>query len=134
MIQKAFRDDAMSGVQIKVWDKHFKDRQESVESDPRSGRLAMNRTSENVEHMWAAINQDQQLTVQKLEADPGIPKTTVSKILTQSLGMECIMAMSIPQLLLPEQKEHHAVVAHDLTQTTTNEPDFFKRVVTRDGS
>ena len=134
MIQKAFRDDAMSAVQIKVWYKRFEDGRESVESDPCSGRPATSRTPENVEYVPAAINKDRQLTVQKLEADPGIPKTTVSKILTQSLGMECIMAMSIPQLLLPEQKEHHAVVAHDLTQTTTNEPDFFKRVVTRDGS
>ena len=25
MIQKAFRDDAMNAVQIKVWHKHFKD-------------------------------------------------------------------------------------------------------------
>ena len=29
MIQKAFKDDAMSVVQIKVWYKHFKDGQES---------------------------------------------------------------------------------------------------------
>ena len=35
MIQKAFRNDALSATQIKVRDKHFKDGQESVESDPR---------------------------------------------------------------------------------------------------
>ena len=34
MIQKAFGDDAMSAGQIKVWHKHFKSAQESVESDP----------------------------------------------------------------------------------------------------
>ena len=124
----------MSAAQIEAWHKCLKDGQESVESDPCSGRPATSRTPENVEYVLAAINKDRQLTVQKLEADPGVPKTTVSNISTQSLGMECIMAMSIPQLLLPEQKEHHAVVAHDLTQTTTNEPDFFKKVVTRDGS
>ena len=46
MIQKAFRDNAMSAAQIKVWHKCFKDGQESVESDPRSGRLVIRKTPE----------------------------------------------------------------------------------------
>ena len=33
MIQKAFRDDAMSAEQIKMWHKYFKNCQEPVESD-----------------------------------------------------------------------------------------------------
>ena len=58
--QKAFRDDAMSAAQIKVWHKHFKDDWESVESDWHSGRPETSRTPENVEHVWAAINKDLQ--------------------------------------------------------------------------
>ena len=34
----------------------------------------------------------------------------------------------------PEQKEHCAAVADDLIQTATNEPDFLKKVITRDES
>ena len=63
MIQKAFRDEAMSAAQIKVWHKCFEDGQESVESDPHPGRPAISRTPENVEHVEAPINKDQQLTV-----------------------------------------------------------------------
>ena len=63
MIQMAFRDDAMSIVQIKVWHRCFKDGQESVESDPHSGRPTTSKTPENVEHLWAAIIKDQPLTV-----------------------------------------------------------------------
>ena len=58
MIQKAFEDDAMNAVQIKVWHKHFKDGRDSVESDPRSGRPAASRTLESVERVWAATNKD----------------------------------------------------------------------------
>ena len=54
-IQKAFRDDAMSAPQIKVWHKYFKDRRESVESGPRP---AASRAPENVECVRAAINKD----------------------------------------------------------------------------
>ena len=68
----------------------------------------------------------QRLAVQELKADEGIPKTTVSETLTQDLGMKCVVAQFIPQLLLPEQKEHRAAVANDLIQSTTNEPDFLK--------
>ena len=68
----------------------------------------------------------------ELEADLGIPKTTVSDILTQNLGMKIVMAKFIPWLLLPEQKEYCAAVANDLIQSTTKEPDFLKKVITRD--
>ena len=52
----------------------------------------------------------------------------------QNLGMERVMAKFVLQLLLPEQKEHRAMVANDLIQTTTNEPDFLQKVITGDES
>ena len=76
----------------------------------------------------AAINKDRQWTVWELEADLGVPKTTVSEILTQSLGMKCVVAKSALRLLLPEQKEHCAAVANDLIHTATNGPGFLKVV------
>ena len=52
----------------------------------------------------------------------------------QDLGMKCVVAKFVLQLLLPEQKEHHTAVVNDLIQTTTNEPDFLKKVITGDDS
>ena len=46
----------------------------------------------------------------QLEADLGIPETTVPEILTQDFGMKRVVAKFTPQLLLPEQKEHCAVL------------------------
>ena len=66
----------------------------------------------------------------ELEADLEIPKT-VPEILMQDLGMKRIVAKFIPQLLLPEQKEHRSAVANDLIQTATNESGFLKKVITR---
>ena len=45
-----------------------------------------------------------------------------------------ILARFVPWLLLPEQKKHCAAVANDLIKTITNEPDFLKKVITRDES
>ena len=68
-------------------------------------------------------------TVGEAEADLGIPKTTVSKILTQDLGIKIRS-----WLLLPEQKEHCAAIANNLIQTTTNEPDLLKNIINGDES
>ena len=65
--------------------------------------------------------------MQELEVDLGIPNSTVSEILMQDLGMKCVVAKFVLQLLLLEQKEHRAAVANDLIQTATNEPDFLKK-------
>ena len=58
MIQKAFGGNVVSAAQIKVWHKCFKDGQESVESDPRSGGPETSRTPETVERVQTAINKD----------------------------------------------------------------------------
>ena len=120
MTQKAFGDDAMSASQTKVWHKCFKDGWESVANDLCGGRTATSRTPENVKHVWAATNKDQQLTGREREADLGISKTPSSETLTQDLGMKQVVAKFALGLLLPEQKECCAAVANDLTQTTTN--------------
>ena len=132
MTQKAFGDDAMSAVQMKMWHKCFRDGGESVESDPHSGRPATSTTPENVERVWVVINKDQRLTVGELEADLGIPKTTVPEILTQDLGTKHVMVKITSRLLLPERKEHRAAGGNDMIQTTIDEPDFLKKVITRD--
>ena len=112
MIQKVFRDEAVSAAQIKVWHKHFKDGRESIESDPCSEGL------QHAEHlrMWKVYRvQSTKISnwLRELEADLGIPNTTVSEILMQDLGMKHIVAKFVPWLLLPEQKEHRATVAND---------------------
>ena len=126
MIQMAFWDNAMNAAQTEVWNK---DGWESVESGLHSGKPATSKTPENVERVRAAMNKDQPLTAQELEADLGILKTTVFEILMQDLGMKRVVAEFVPQLLLPEQKGHQATVANDLIKTSNNEPDFLKKVI-----
>jgi len=134
MIKKAFGDDSISETQIKFWYRRFKEGRESFESDPRSGRPSSSRTPENVERVRAAINKNRRLTVRELEEDLGIPKTSVSEILTEDLGMKRVAAKFIPRLLSQEQKEFRAEVAEDLLQNSINDPHFLKQVITGDES
>ena len=68
--------------------------------------------------------------MRELEADLGIPKTTVSEILMQDLGMKCVVANFVPWLLLAEQKEHCTAFANDLIKLL----HFLKKVITGGGS
>ena len=88
----------MSEAQIKLWYRRFKDGRESVEGDRRSGRPSTSRTPENVESVRAAINENRRLTVRELEEDLGIPRTTVSQILTEDLGKKRVAAKFGSQL------------------------------------
>ena len=63
VIKKAFGDDSVSEAKIKLWYRRFKDGRESIESDRRSGRPSTSRTPDNVESVWAAVNENRQLTV-----------------------------------------------------------------------
>ena len=69
-IQKAFGDDAVSAVQ--TWHKHFKHGQESVLSDPCSGRPATNRTPENVECECVGVGNCVRSQGARFEGDWGV--------------------------------------------------------------
>ena len=49
--------------------------------------------------------------------DLGTPSTTVSRILTQDLGLKRVVAKSILRLLPPEPKAHRATDADDAGRT-----------------
>ena len=52
----------------------------------------------------------------------------------QNLGMKHIVAQFVPWFVLPEHKEHCAILANDLIQNATKEQDYLKKSITRDES
>ena len=67
--------------------------------------------------------------MQELEANLRIPKTTVSEIVMQDLGMKHVVAKYVAQLLLPEQKEHHIAGANDAGRTVgSSKMPILKRI------
>jgi hypothetical protein len=74
------------------------------------------------------------LTVRELEEGLGIPRTIVSEILKRYLGKKRVAVKYDLRLLSQEQKEYRAEVAEDLFETTNNDPDFIRKVITGDES
>lgn len=81
----------------------------STESDPRSGRPSTSRIPENIICVWAAIYKNQQVILREVD-DLGIPRTIVSDILTEDLGMKFLVAKFIQQFQSQEQKDFCAEV------------------------
>jgi len=54
--------------------------------------------------------------------------------LTEDLGKKCLAAKFVPWLLSQEQKEFHAEVAEDMLENANNNPDFLKKLITRNES
>jgi hypothetical protein len=131
MIKKAFRDDLVGEIQIKFWCRRFKHGQESVVTDPCSVRPATSGTPKNVEHVCAVINENRRLTVRELEEDLGIPQAIVSEILTEDLGKK-YLAANLFHGSYHKSRRNRAEVAEDMLETANNDPDFLKKVMTRD--
>jgi len=51
MLQQVYGEETMSGTRACEWHKRFKDGQEEVEDDPRSGRPSTSRTADNIERV-----------------------------------------------------------------------------------
>jgi len=134
MLQKAFEDECMSKTQIKEWYKRFKNGRTSVDSDSRSGRPATGKTSDNVERVRVAIEQDRRLTVRELEGDLAIPKSTVYRILSEDLGMTRVCAKFIPKLLSEQQKSLRLEIAKDNLEMINSDENLLKKVITGDES
>ena len=134
MIKRAYKEESMGKSQIAEWFKRFKEGRTSVESDPRSGRPSTTTTTENIERVRLAINQDRRLSVRKLESELGIPKSNVWNILTENLQMTRVCAKFVPKLLTEEQKNLRLEIAEDNLELMNNDENLIKKIVTGDES
>ena len=105
-----------------------------IESDSRSIRPATKKTSENIEHVRVLINQNCRLTMRQIEEVFGIPKTIVSRILNQNLGMSCVTAKFVLQLMTEDQQIYRADVIQENLEKIKNYPEMFKKVITSEKS
>jgi len=72
MLQKAFKEEALSHTQVFEWFAQFKRGEMSVEDHPHSGRPPTSRTDENVEKIREQINEDCRYTTDKISEATGV--------------------------------------------------------------
>ena len=75
----------MSRTHAIEWHKRFKEGQEEVENNPRSGRPSTSRTADNIERVKQMVRADRRLAVRMIAEELSINKDTVRSIITENL-------------------------------------------------
>jgi len=96
MLRTAFGEQCLSRARIFEWHKRFKEGQDSVDDNPRSGRPTTSKTDDCVSRMRELIEVNQRLTICELSVEVGVSYGTYQAILTQDLNMRRVAAKFVP--------------------------------------
>ena len=110
-LQKVYGNGALKYATVCKWVRHFINGPESIENDPRVGRLVSVLTEKKVATVKTLIEEDGRYTVQEIEELRGIHLSSVLKILHKQLGLRKICACWVPHLLSDEQKQSRVRLA-----------------------
>ena len=104
MLQKAFKEEALSHPQVFEWFAQFKRGEMSIEGHPHSGRPSTSRTSENTEKILEKINKDCRYRIDGISEATGVSWSSCQLILTMGLNMRHIASKFVPRLLTQDLK------------------------------
>jgi len=132
MLQQAYGENCLSGMQCHKWYHRFKSGRTSIEDDPKSGRPSMSMDDDHVEKVLAVIHQNHRLTVHEVAEEVGFCKSSCHLILTDKLKMCHVAAKFVLRLLTDAQKENHVTLSQELFDHSNADENFLKNVITGD--
>jgi len=134
MLQKAFKEEALSHTQVFEWFAWFKRGEMSIEDHPHSGCPSISRTDENVENIRKKINEDRRHTTDKISEATGVSWSPCQQILTVDLNMRSVAAKFVPCLLTQDQKNTRLTLCQELKNHIESDTNFLSKVITGDES
>jgi len=105
MLQKAFKEEALSRTRVFKWFARFKRGEMGIEDRPHSERLSTSRADDNVETIREKINEDRQYTIDEISEATGVSWSSCQRILTADLNMRRVAAKFVLHLLTQDQKK-----------------------------
>jgi transposase len=133
-LQQVYGDTALKKSTVYDWFSRFKNGQEKLEDDQRSGRPSTSRTAGMIENVRQLIQCDRRMTIVELAQEFGISIVSIHAILSDDLTMRHVSAKFVPRQLTTDQKDCHMMVAGDLFEKSMQDPTFLTKIVTGDES
>jgi len=133
-LQKVYGDTALKKSAVYDWFSQFKNGQEKLDDDQRSGRPSTSITAEMIEKVRQLIQCDRRMTAMELEQDVGISHRSIHAILSDDLKLRRVSAKFVLRQLTTDQIECCMMVAGDLFEKSTQGPTFLTKVVVGDES
>jgi transposase len=133
-LQQVYGDTALKKSAVYDWFSRFKNGQEKLEDDQRSGRPSTSRTAGMIENVRQLIQCDRRMTIVELAQEIGISIGAIHAILSDDLKMRRVSAKFVPRQLTTDQKECRMMLAGDLFEKSTQDPTFLTKIVMGDES
>ncbi|GFV60678.1 protein GVQW3 [Trichonephila clavipes] len=124
MMKTAFGEEAMSRARVLEWLRRFKEGRQSVNSDPRSGRLSTCRNEDKIAQVKAVVHSDRFLTVREIAQECHISVGSCDEILIKDLNMRRVSAKFVPHLLTEDQQFQRLTTSSDLFQSESDDQEF----------
>ena len=133
-LQQVYGDTALKKSAVYDWLSRFKNGQEILENDQRSGRPSSFRTEEMIEKVRQLIQCDRRMSIVELEQEVGISHGYIHAILSDDLKMRRVSAKFVSRQLTTDQMECRLMVAGDLFEKSAQDPTILTKIVTGDES
>jgi len=133
-LQQVYGDTALKKSAVYDWFSRFKNGQEKLGDDQRSGRPSTSRTAEMIEKVRKLIQCDRRMTIVELEQEVGISHGSIGAILSDDLKMRLNSAKFVLRQLTTDQMECRMMFAGDLFEKSMQDLTFLTKIVTGDES
>jgi histone-lysine N-methyltransferase SETMAR len=133
-LQQVYGDTALKKSAVYDWFSRFKNGQEKLEDDQRSGRPSTSRTAEMIEKVRHLIQCDRRMTIVELEQEVGFSHGSIHAILSDDLRMRRVSAKFVPRQLTANRMVCRMMVAGDMFEKSTQDPTFLTKIVIGDES
>jgi transposase len=133
-LQQVYGATALKKSAVYNWFSPFKNGQETLEDDQRSGRPSTSRTKEMIEKVRQLTQCDRRMTIMELEQEVGISHGSIHAILSDDLKMRHVSAKFVARQLTMNQMGCRMMVAGDLFEKSTQDTTFLTKNVMGDES
>jgi hypothetical protein len=110
------------------WHRRFKEGQEDVQDDPRSGQPKMQRTDVNVDRVRTLVRSDRRLGLRVIAEELNMNREAVRQIVKEDLGMRKFSAKMALRIFTHDQKQCRFYSSSDVLRSA----EMFDRVITGD--
>ena len=109
-----FPDSCPSLTTLKRWRHDFDRGSFALEKKTRPGRPRETRTEENIAAVKRLIDDNPRMTTRQVAAEVSLPQRTVSRLLTEDLGLKNLLSVLVPHQLSEANKTQRVKCCQDL--------------------
>uniref|UniRef100_A0A3P8VRL0 Mos1 transposase HTH domain-containing protein n=1 Tax=Cynoglossus semilaevis TaxID=244447 RepID=A0A3P8VRL0_CYNSE len=96
-LQQVYGDSSPSRAVVHAWVKRFKEGKEELQDEPKDEKASAAKNEQMVELVRGLVEEDQQITVDAITNEVGIPYGLAFSILTEDLGLHRLSGRWVPK-------------------------------------